>query len=287
MGVKQKIVIIGARGLLGQALKEAFEDLGPILWDKPELDITQRRLVLEKLDRLNPDVVVNAAAFSDVDGCEVDLQKRKLARMVNTDGPRNLAEAAGRINFLLVHYSTDYVFDGTKRSGYQEEDKPHPINVYGSTKHQGEETVKQRASMFYLIRSSYLFGPGGQNFVDTMLEVGRQRDELKVVSDVFSSPTYSADLALATREMIDQRLPCGVYHRTNSGVVAMDEYARTIFAEYKKIDPHFKQPRVTSVSSSELGRPARRPAYSALISTKLPPLRSFLDALKEYLQLSK
>ena len=200
-----------------------------------------------------PGLVLHAAAWTDVDGAEHDPQE---AAAVNVGGTRNAAE----LGAPLVYYSTDYVFDGRKREPYVESDAPNPLSAYGRTKSYGEGAAGERA---WVVRSSGLFGPTGANFVTTMLRLGREREEIAVVDDQSTSPTYVGHLAVATRELLE--LPFGVWHVAAEGDCTWAEFAEAVFEEAGM------KTRVRRISTEELGRPAQRPAYSVLRSEKGAP----------------
>ena len=219
-----------------------------------------------------PDVVLHAAAWTDVDGAEEDPQG---AAAVNVGGTRHVAE----LGAPLVYYSTDYVFDGRKSEPYVESDAPNPLSAYGRSKAYGEAAAGERA---WIVRSSGLFGPTGTNFVRTMLRLGTERDEVAVVDDQRSSPTYVAHLARATRELLES--PFGVYHVAADGDCTWAEFAEAIFEDAGV------SCRVRRITTEELGRPAPRPAYSVLRSEKDAPrlphwrdgLRACLERLKAF-----
>ena len=201
---------------------------------------------------LDTELVLHAAAWTDVDGAEEHSHE---ARRVNVEGTRNVAALGAPV----VYYSSDYVFDGSKREPYVESDEPNPLSVYGRTKLDGEREVRDG----WIVRSSWLFGWTGKNFVKTMLELGSKRDEVSVVADQVGCPTYVGHLAEATRELIE--LPHGVWHVAAEGECSWAELARAIFEE-ARLDC-----RVQEISTEELGRPAPRPAYSVLRSAKGAP----------------
>ena len=210
--------------------------------------------------------MLHAAAWTDVDGAEADPDG---ARLVNVDGTRNVAALGAPV----VYYSTDYVFDGTKREPYVESDEPNPLSVYGRTKLEGEREVREG----WIVRSSWLFGWKGRNFVKTMLELGRERDEVSVVADQVGSPTYVGHLAEATRELLE--LPQGTWHVAAEGECSWAEFARAIFEE-AGLDC-----RVREITTEELGRPAPRPAYSVLRSEKgAPRLPHWREGLRDCLR---
>ena len=266
--------------MLGQELGLVLKDYKPILWDKENLDITDEREVGLKLSLERPEVVINTAAYNDVDGAE---NNEALARLVNGEAVGYLSRAVKAYNGILVHYSTDYVFKGDKKKGYIESDQPDPQSAYARSKHQGEQNLITSGVSSYLIRLSRLFGrPAlGKNakksFVDTMLKLSETRSGLDVVDEELSCPTYAPDLALQTKYIIEERLPFGLYHATNAGACTWYEFAKQIFSA-KKISV-----TLTPVSGSTFKRAANRPAYSVLLNTKLPALRSWQEALNDYL----
>lgn len=277
MSSKKRTLILGAKGMLGHDLAEVFEDWQPVLWDIEEIDITDESQVNEKLASLGPELVINAAAYTNVDGAETS---KELATRINGDAVGYLVEVCKKIGAIFVHYSTDYVFSGAKVEGYREEDKPAPINAYGLSKALGERNLVNSGSntRYWLIRTAWLFGKHGKNFVETMLRLGKEKKELKVVDDQHGSPTYTLDLARKTRAIIEEGKLYGIYHLTNSGTTTWYEFAKKIF-ELAKM-----KVKVTPCTSQEYLLPAKRPKYSILINTKLPPMRSWQEALKEYLQ---
>ncbi|OGY43435.1 MAG: dTDP-4-dehydrorhamnose reductase [Candidatus Buchananbacteria bacterium RIFCSPHIGHO2_01_FULL_39_14] len=284
MANQRKILILGANGMLGHDLAEIFFDQKPILWDMPNLDITDEFAVKQKLADLMPSLVINAAAYTDVDGAQ---NQPDLAFKVNADAIGYLAVACQQLGAILVHYSTEYVFSGNKDTGYQEDDKTDPLNIYGQSKAKGEEILKQNCEMFYLIRSSWLYGrspqvgkPRGLNFVQTMLKLAGEGKEINVVSDQFGKPTYTLDLAKKTREIIETQKPCGIYHAVNEGVCSWYEFAKKIF-EIKNISAN-----LNSINSDQYPLPTPRPKYSILVNTKLEPLRKWDEALRDYLRQS-
>jgi dTDP-4-dehydrorhamnose reductase len=255
------VLITGAGGQLGRALQEEFSGDDVVALTHADWDVTSPPPLLKA-----PELVLHAAAWTDVDGAEEDPQD---AAAVNVGGTRHVAE----LGAPLVYYSTDYVFDGRKGEPYVESDAPNPLSAYGQTKLYGEGAAGERA---WVVRTSGLFGPTGKNFVRTMLELGRERDEVAVVDDQRSAPTYVGHLATATRELLE--LPLGVWHLAAAGDCTWAEFAEAIYEE-AGLDT-----RVRRVSSEELGRRARRPAYSVLGSEKgAPELPDWREGLRECL----
>jgi dTDP-4-dehydrorhamnose reductase len=229
---------------------------------------------------INPDVVVHAAAFTDVDGSESNAD---LAYMVNALGTRNVAVACSRADSALVYICTDYVFDGTKGSPYYEYDQTNPLGVYGKTKHLGEVYIRDTLNKFYIVRTSWLYGFHGPNFVTTMLNLAKTNDSISVVNDQIGSPTYTVDLATAISQLI-KKPSYGIYHVTNSEHCSWYEYAQEIF-DIAGIDIEVKP-----VATEEFPRPAPRPKYSVLENYNwkmegFPEIRSYKDALREYMDL--
>lgn len=270
------ILITGARGMLGSMLAEVLADQNPVGWDKEELDITDLEQTREKISTLGPDVIINAAAYTDVDGAA---SKHDLAFAVNETGVRNLAIAAKEINATLVHYSTDYVFSGDREEGYNESDTPGPAaNIYGESKLAGEKTLQAITPNFYLIRTAWLYGPNGKNFVETMLKIAATKKILQIVNDQHGSPTFTKDVAMFTKQLLAKPYPPGIYHATNSGQTTWFGFAQKIF-EFAGISVE-----LTPVKSDQFPRPAARPASSVLRHTQGPIMRPWQDALKEYIE---
>jgi dTDP-4-dehydrorhamnose reductase len=258
-----KTLIIGAYGMLGRDLQKFFPEA--TLCGHQDLAITKEAAVRSYFKRLEPDVVINAAAYTDVDGCE---DHRDQAMAVNGKAPGYIAGACDATGASLIHYSTDYIFDGS-RTEYVESDTPNPINVYGESKLLGEQTIADAMSDYRIVRTSWLFGTHGRNFVSTMLLLSLQMPEVRVVDDQFGKPTFTMDLAWKSSEIAGMKP--GIYHVTNDGVCSWYEFARAI------ID------NVVPCSSTEFPRKARRPNYSVLVNTKTTSLRHWKDALADYL----
>ena len=251
-------LITGAGGQLGRALATEFAAEGVVALTRDEWDVSLPPPLLEA-----PETVLHAAAWTDVDGAEEDPQG---AAAVNVGGTANVAS----LGVPLVYYSTDYVFDGLKREPYVESDGPRPQSAYGRSKLHGEAAAGGEA---WIVRSSWLFGPTGHNFVRTMLRLGAERDEVAVVDDQRGSPTYVGHLAAATRDVL--RLPYGIYHVAAGGDCTWADFAEALFVE-AGLDC-----RVRPISTAELGRPAPRPAYSVLRSEKgAPELPDWRDGLR-------
>ncbi len=259
-----KTLIIGANGMLGFDLCKVFPEA--VKLTHGELDITNRNQVLESIRIIKPDLMINAAAYTDVEGCE---DKKELAFQVNGYGPEYIAEACNKIGATLVHFSTDYVFDGSKTE-YIESDTPNPINVYGQSKLLGEQNIAENMDDYRIIRISWLFGTHGKNFVETMLKLSSDMAEVKVVNDQFGKPTYTVDLARRIEEISE--LEAGIYHLTNEGVCSWYEFASAFIGN------------AIPCTSEEFPRKAKRPKYSVLVNTKTESMRHWKEALKDYLK---
>jgi dTDP-4-dehydrorhamnose reductase len=270
-----KILVFGARGMLGTDLMNVLQNHNPIGLDLAEVDITKEKLVQKKLIELKPDIVINCAAYTRVDDCE---KNQDLAMQVNGQAVGYIAKACQEIGATLIHFSTDYVFDGKKEEGYNEDDQPNPLNIYGKSKLLGEELLQKNCEKFYLIRTSWLYGKNGPNFVETMLKLAKEQNVLKVVNNQFGKPAYSMDLARAVKNIIETKPAFGIYHLTNENSCSWYEFAKKIF-EIKNIDV-----QIEPVTTSEFPRPAKRPNYSILINNKLPKLQPWQEALQVYLK---
>jgi len=276
-----KILIIGAGGMLGHDLAEVFAEHHPTLWDFEDIDITDENQVIVKLGELKPNLVINAAAYTNVDGAEGDSEK---AFLVNAEAVGYLAKTCKKLDALLVHFSTEYVFDGKDQAGYQEDSKTNPLNVYGQSKAKGEELLMQNCDNHYLVRTSWLYGrspqkgkPRGLNFVQTMLELAKQGKELNVVNDQFGRPTYTLDLAKAVKGLVDNQAEYGIYHLVNEGDCSWYDFAKEIFATAQL------EAKLHPIGSSEYPMPTPRPQYAVLHNTKADKLRNWQEALKEYI----
>lgn len=283
-----KILIIGAKGNLGIQLQKVFQDSEVVAWDREAVDITDRNNVFEKIESLNPDIIINSAAYNAVDRCEESEAEVKIAKRINGEALGYLAEIALQIDALLVHYSSDYIFNGANKDGYKEVDEPNPINNYGKSKLLGEKRILDFAAQglkFYIIRTSKLFGPQGESkvakpsFFDIMLKLSQDRGEIDVVDSEKSCFTYTVDLAKATKGLIDSKKISGIYHIINEGACTWFESVQELF-KIKNITT-----KVNPVSSDKFPRPAKRPEYSVLKNTKLKKLRSYQEALREYLEI--
>lgn len=286
---KAKILITGARGMLGGAL---CEELSPeyeiIAFGHKDCDITQRNQLITRVSQVNPRVIIHTAALTDVDACEVNIDE---AYNVNAKGTETVALACEKIGALLIYISTDYVFDGRKNEPYLETDLPNPVNIYGKSKLEGEKLIPSILKKYLIIRSSWLFGKGRENFVNNIIERAKKEKVLSVANDKFSSPTYTVDLARAIKVLLttyNLRLTtdiCGIYHITNSGHCSWYEYAKKIL-ECAAI----KDVKLVPISLSKfLNFKALRPKYSVLDNSRYRKatgklLRPWPEAVTEYIK---
>lgn len=314
----KKVLILGKKGMLGQELARTFgeNNYDVVAWDKDDLDVLNFKDLRKKIEELKPEVILNAVAYNAVDKCEEDENEFELAKKINGYFPGELAKICKDVDTTLVYYSTDYVFgaempeipepEGCTGScgscalhqgfepeiGYTEDDKPAPVNKYGESKLLGEEEVKKNGEKFYIIRLSKLFGKPAsiegakRSFFDVMLEVGKKSlvegKEVKVVDEETSCFTYAPDLADKTREIVEAKKDYGIYHVFNGEACtwydAVEELYMQAGLENIKVEP---------VEGEAFSRPAKRPYFSVLLNKKLNPLRSYKDALNEYLKEQK
>ncbi len=309
-----RVMITGSSGMLGKALigglSPEWEIAGVDVTPPPPVegrrfafyraDVTDAGGIASCVERIAPDLIINAAAYTDVDGCELDPEK---AERVNAGGTGNVAAAAGKAGALLLHLSTDFVFDGGSERPYRETDEPRPLSVYGRTKLKSEELVRAFCPYHVIVRTSWLFGPGGKNFVDTIIARAEAGEPLRVVNDQVGCPTYTIDLTQAFNRLLgkimvpgpEKGMPVkkqywerkkdffGIFHAANQGKCSWYELAvRTL--EYRGIGVP-----VQAITTAELGRPALRPKMSALDCDRLKhrtghSLRTWPEALREYLR---
>lgn len=284
-----RILITGAKGMLGTDLVRRFTVHGSrfkvIGVDIKDFDITEEKETVKEIKKISPEVVINTAAFTDVDGCETEKEK---AFKVNRDGARNVALGCKESGAKLIHISTDYVFDGRKRTPYSEDDEPRPINIYGQSKLEGEQEISRlQTSDFRLqtlvIRTSWLFGKNGKNFVDTILRLSSEKDVIKVVDDQVGSPTYTVDLSEAIERLLYTGTT-GIVHCSNKGECSWYNFAKEI------IRVSGKEVEVIPITTNELNRPAPRPSYSVLSNERYyhitgHRLRNWEEGLRDYLRM--
>jgi dTDP-4-dehydrorhamnose reductase len=278
-----RVLIVGASGQLGGELQRSFAGTNPMVAVGREVaDLAVPDQIRAIVRRVRPDVILNAAAYTAVDRAESEPQ---VAAAINARAPRILAEEARDINALLVHYSTDYVFDGTKAEPWIESDAPHPLNAYGAGKLAGEEAIRRVGGRYLIFRTSWVYGPHGKNFLLTMLRLGCERERLSVVDDQFGAPTTAIELARATRTIVDDVLAgqlgtvenwSGLYHMTCAGSTTWCGFAQAIFACAGQLLDG-RKPEVVPIPSSEYPQPAKRPRNSVLSNARLH--ERFDDAL--------
>jgi dTDP-4-dehydrorhamnose reductase len=273
-----KVLILGAKGMLGGELLRVFgsEAIG---LDRNDIDATDFLKLKEKIQSLKPEIVINCIAYNDVDGAEENFE---VAFKLNSELPKNLAEICSQENIILVHFSTNYVFDG-KKGEYLETDTPKPLSKYGESKYLGEQNILNNWQKFYIVRTSVLFGKKGESelskksFVELMLGLSEKQETIKVVSDEINSLTYVTDLAHSVKNLLFQMPEFGIYHLVNSREASWYDFAKEIFQIKNK---HIN---LEAVSRADFPRKAKTPSKAVLINTKLPALRPWQESLKEFL----
>lgn len=276
-----KILITGANGMLANAVKNQFKNGNELICtDVQELDITNLEQVENYVNDKKPDCIINCAAYTAVDKAE---ENEEIAFKVNAIGPKNLAIAAKDADATLVHISTDYVFGGDKNveEAYTEDEPKAPVTVYGSTKLAGEENIKANCNKYYIFRTAWLYGEGN-NFVRTMMKLGKERDEVSVVTDEHGSPTYAVDLASIIAQALEKNIPYGIYHATNQGFTTWYDFTKQIY------DLAGINCKVNKTTAAEFKRAAKRPTNSKLSKGKLlnqgVVIPEYQDALKRYIE---
>ena len=282
-----KILITGANGMLAKEVKEKFAQGNElILTDVAELDITNREAVMKYVEEKKPELIINCAAFTAVDKAE---EAGEIVEKINADGPGNLAKAAKANDAVLVHVSTDYVFGGDLdvEKDYKEDDPKKPVTAYGITKLHGEEQIQENTDKYYIFRTAWLYGIGGNNFVKTMLKLGEDRDELSVVADQHGSPTYAKDLSEIIYQSVTKKIPYGIYNSTNEGYTTWYDFTKAIF-EYTgticKVNPVTTEEYIEMMKVTQ----AKRPKNSQMSKEKLEKagieVPQWEDGLKRYLK---
>lgn len=268
-----KILVTGANGMLGQDLCPILEDVGAFVieTDKDNLDVTNAEQVKQVLADIRPDMVIHCAAYTDVDRAEEDL---KTAELINVNGTENIADACAKLGITLVYISTDYVFDGESEEPYTTEDMPNPINNYGMTKYEGEEAVRSLCEKYYIVRTSWLYGHHGKNFVENMLNMA-DRAEIKVVDDQIGCPTWTVELANGILRLLSK--PYGTYNICGSGFTTWYGFAKEIFSQ-AGVEVNLKP-----CTTEEFPRPAKRPKFSVMDNEGV--CRNWQAALHDYLEL--
>ena len=267
-----KFLITGVNGQVGYCLTQQLQGEHEILAvGRNELDITDQSAVKKAIENFCPNVIINAAAHTAVDRAETEIE---LSKAINVKGPQYLAEAAKSVGAAILHISTDYVFDGQRAGKYKESDATDPQGVYGRTKLEGEQAVAAANDKFIVLRTAWVFGEHGNNFVKTMLRLAKTRDTLGVVADQVGGPTYAGDIAkaliqIAEKIIAGEKVEYGVYHLTGEPYVSWYEFAKAIFAEAVSQNVLEKSPLVNAITTADYPTPAKRPANSCLDLTKI------------------
>jgi len=286
--MRGKILLTGKSGQVGFELAKLLPALGEVIApDRREMDLQSPDSTRRMIRDVRPEVIVNAAAYTDVSKAEIE---KDTARAINADAPQIMAEEGKKIGSVLLHFSTDYVFDGTKTCPYDEEDKPNPINVYGETKLAGEHAVRHTGVPYLIFRTAWVYGMKGRNFLTTVLQSATEREELAVVRDQIGAPTWSRGIAVATKNILVQIGECGqnslsklngVYHLTSAGQTNRFDFANAILEEASRTTVDVQRitlatqsrpiiaRRIIPVTTEHYPSPARRPAYSVLSNKKL------------------
>ena len=266
-----RIMLTGKNGQVGWELQRTLAPLGEVVaLDRRQLDLSDSKQIRELVREIKPNLIVNAAAYTAVDKAE---SEPEIAMAINGVAPGILAEEAKRIGAAIIHYSTDYVFDGNKTSPYTEDDTPNPLNEYGRTKLAGEQAVKAAGAPYIILRTGWVYGTRGKNFLLTILRLAHEREEIRIVDDQTGAPTWSRMLAEATAQILSDDYNAlaakrGIYHMTASGSTTWYGFSKAILA----LDPNSNEQvckYVRPISSAEYPIPARRPAYSVLSNAKL------------------
>ena len=284
----RRVLVIGAKGMLGRDLVKVLystfrtdkhSDWEVLEWDIDEIDIREEKTTVTKIESFHPEIVINVAGYTNVDGCE---SNEEMAFAVNAEGMKHIALGALQCRAKVVYLSTDYIFDGKKKEPYLEDDPPNPLNVYGRSKWKGEQYVRELLEDALIIRTQWLYGRFGNNFVSSILRQGREKKVLSIVNDQIGSPTYTVDLSEAISVLLkyDAR---GVFHVTNSVLCTWYTFGQAVL----KLSG-MERVKVIPISSKELDRPAVRPPYSVLNCQKLRQvtgmmLRPWAEALKDFI----
>lgn len=264
-----RILLTGKNGQVGWELQRTLAPLGSIIApDRETLDLRSTDTIRKIMREVRPDIVVNAAAYTAVDRAE---NEADVAMAINGTAPGVIAEEAQRIGTFVVHYSTDYVFDGGKNTPYSETDTPNPLNVYGRSKLAGEHAIRASGAAHYIFRTSWVYAARGHNFIHTILRLARERTELKIVDDQIGAPTWARTIAETTAAALNAqyRNHSGLYHLTAAGAVSWFGFAKAILAEAKTLKPDLRIPDIIPITTGEYPLPAPRPANSRLDNTRL------------------
>lgn len=277
-----KVLVTGVKGQLGYDVVRELQSRGheAIGVDIEEMDITDETAVSRVMEETAPEAVIHCSAFTAVDRAE---EERELCYKVNVEGTENIAKMCQKLGCKMLYLSTDYIFSGEGQRPWEPEDTPSPLNAYGQSKYQGEVALRQYVDKYFIVRISWVFGINGNNFIKTMLRLGKENGAVKVVDDQIGSPTYTFDLAKLLVDMIETE-QYGAYHATNEGICSWYEFAKEIFQE-----ANMKEVTVTPVSSEEFPVKAKRPKNSRMSKEKLVQngfslLPSWQDAVKRYIK---
>lgn len=275
-----KILVTGVNGQLGHDVVKELKKRGhnPVGVDREQMDLTVHSQIKECIEKVNPEAIIHCAAYTAVDAAE---DNEDLCRQINALAVKDIANCAKQLDIPMIYISTDYVFDGTKDGEYNENDVPNPINVYGKTKYEGEIYVREILEKYYIVRISWVFGENGNNFIDTMLRLSKDRDLLNVINDQVGSPTYTKDLSRLLVDMIETN-KYGIYHATNEGFCSWYDFAKEIF-NISGVDI-----KVNPIETSEYPTKATRPMNSKMSKEKLTrqgfcKLRNWKESLEEYI----
>ena len=289
------ILITGANGMLAHEVKKKFahdkegRENNLTLTDVSDLDITDESRVMSFITDLKPELIINCAAYTSVDKAE---DNEELAEKINADGPTNLAKAAKAVDAILVHISTDYVFGGSLdlSKSYSEDDAKAPVTAYGRTKLHGEQGIQENTDKYYIFRTAWLYGIGGNNFVKTMTKLGTTHDEINVVSDQHGSPTYAKDLTEIIYEAIEKKIPYGIYNSTNEGFTTWYDFAKEILAEQNiqcKVNPVTTDEYIEMMKVKQAIRPHNSQMSKAKLESAGIKIPEWKDGLQRYLKEAK
>ncbi|KZL48592.1 NAD(P)-dependent oxidoreductase [Nodularia spumigena CENA596] len=271
--MNESILLLGSNGQVGQELEKILSPKHKIIpLARPKIDLTQPDKLRQIIREIQPQIIINAAAYTAVDKAETEPE---LAKAINAIAPQIIAEESQKLGCFLIHFSTDYVFDGQQTRPYQETDRTNPLGIYGQTKRAGEIAIEQTHPHHIILRTAWVYGTFGKsNFVKTMLRLGKERSEIGVVTDQIGSPTWAQDIADAIAHIIPQLTPeiAGTYHYTNSGVISWYDFAVAIFAEAQQLGFPLTPPKVIPITTAEYPTLARRPAYPVLACGKISQL---------------
>lgn len=270
-----KVLILGGDGMLAYAIKQVFSFTNVISTNRLTCDITNPHQVESYIEKEQPNFVINCAAYTDVDNAEIN---KDICELVNSTAVEAIAQICYKNKITFVHFSTEMVFGQESPSCYAEYDEPlNPMNVYGKSKLKAEQCIKQTCEKYYIVRTSWMFGPNGNNFIDKILIRGKQNKSVEVISNQYGCPTYTFDLARALYDILAERAPFGIYHLINEGITTRANFAYEIF-DYANIDC-----KVNQVSSTSILSLAQRPSNCVLLNTKRKKLPKWQDAMVEYL----